>query len=217
MCSLFQGRRFDLVKWVDLKEHVGKLTALADGGDVFAQYELGSYYEPADRKLMAKYYKMAAEQGFAFAQKELSSCYYCGHGVEKNTFTARIWLIKAYNQGLYNEIWIAKYCPYCFDENLKWLLRGLARDERKFVSELGYFYYQSGGDKYRNYAKAIEYYNRSIELGSTNGYDEYFIANMYLKGGYGITANRSTASEWYKIAADKGCSSAEDWLKENPY
>lgn len=227
LCSMFCGWSFGLVERDELKKHISKLTDLADGGDVFAQYELGSYYDfgspppPEDCKLMAKYHKMAAEQGFAFAQFEFGFYrYHLGWGGEKDNRKAIEWLMKAHNQGLYQEKWIAT----CYgnlgehDEQIQWLLCGLARDERKVVSKLGEFYYRSGGDKYKNYAKAIDYYKRSIELGdSFSGYEEYYIAEMYLEGGYGITASRSTAREWMKKAAAEGYWNAKKWLEENPY
>lgn len=226
LCSFFRGWSFGLVERDELKKHISKLTDLADGGNVFAQFELGYYYRyvsPSTRnfKLMAKYYRMAAEQGSVFAQYKLAcSCYALGWGVEENKTKAIEWLMKAHAQGYYEEYTIVEYYGKLenHDEQLKWLLCGLARDERKFVSELGGFYYRTGGVKYRNYAKAIDYYKRSIELGdSFSGYKEYYIAEMYLEGGYGITASRSTAREWMKKAAAKGHSYAQKWLKENPY
>lgn len=59
------------------------------------------------------------------------------------------------------------------------------------------------GDKYKNYAKVIDYYRRLIELGAACGYEEYHITKMYLEDGNGITANHATAREWM--------------IEENPY
>lgn len=145
--------------------------------------------------------------------------YNYGKGVDKNLVRAIEWYKKLYDVHFYGENSIAEcYCELGnYDEALKWLQRGKRRDEPTFLVELGKFYEYRYGEKNRNYAKAIEYYKNAIKLGYDGlvGWPEYMIARIYLKGGYGITASRSTAREWMKKAADKGNEDAKKWLREN--
>ena len=46
-----------------------------------------------------KWYRKAAEQGFAQAQYSLGKCYQEGFGTQKNEAEAEKWLSKARNQG----------------------------------------------------------------------------------------------------------------------
>ena len=149
ICSIFRGYYFDLIESNERKNYLDKLTALADGGDVFAQYELGNYYErkptmkERSRSLMAKYYKMAADQGYVFAQKELAFYrYYLGWGGDEDYRKAVEILLKVHAKGHCQEANIASCYSYLgeHDEQLKWLLIGNARDEHRFASELGNFY-----------------------------------------------------------------------------
>ena len=218
ICSIFRERQCHLFKNAPLPNHLDALIKLADSGDVFAQYELGCYYDYNDNKLAFKYFKMAADQNHFFAQKELASSYFWGSGVDKDYRKSIELYKKIHEKGYYEERSIAR-CYHELDEydkELEWLLIGNSRDEYGFSTSVGYFY-RTGKDNYKNYAKSIEYYERSIELGASNGDSEYCIAEMYLEGGYGIMASRSTAREWMKKSATKELSAAQKWLKENPY
>jgi hypothetical protein len=84
-------------------------TSLAEGGDPKAQNALGDMYITRRARLTqnnsdnnveaAKWYRKAAEQGFAPAQANLGRLYYLGIGVARNLVEAASWRRKAAEQG----------------------------------------------------------------------------------------------------------------------
>ena len=76
---------------------------LADAGNKFAQFSLGSlYFEGAGVEQSygdsAKWFRLAAEQGYAPAQFNLGNDYKHGQGVEKDDVEAAQWWRKAAEQ-----------------------------------------------------------------------------------------------------------------------
>jgi hypothetical protein len=80
------------------------LEALALTGDAEAQFMLGEIYDttfaPAegivkDNAAAAKWYRMAAEQGYAHAQRRLTRLYALGLGVPQSYFRAVGWLLRS--------------------------------------------------------------------------------------------------------------------------
>jgi hypothetical protein len=82
----------------------GKPEALANAGDPEAQFMLGEIYDttfapfkevPKDNETAAKWYRMAADQGYSHAQRRLTRFYARGMGVPKNYFYAVAWLLRS--------------------------------------------------------------------------------------------------------------------------
>jgi hypothetical protein len=80
------------------------LEALAEAGDPEVQFVLGEIYDttfapsrviPKDNATAAKWYRMAAERGYAPAQRRLTRFYALGLGVPKNYFYAVGWLLRS--------------------------------------------------------------------------------------------------------------------------
>ena len=76
---------------------------LADQGNAYAQYELGSMYVngqgvPEDYAEAAKWFRLAADQGNAKAQFGLGLMYYNGRGVVQNYAEAMKWYRRAADQ-----------------------------------------------------------------------------------------------------------------------
>ena len=93
----------------------------ANKGDVVSQMSLGEYYERGggiilgeilkDKYAAIKWYRRAAEQGFAPAQFELGRCYWCGEGgLEQDYAKAAEWYRKAAVQGLSDALYWLGYC-----------------------------------------------------------------------------------------------------------
>jgi TPR repeat protein len=83
------------------------LRALADKGDVEAQYKLGTTYDEGlgvskDYTEAFKWFSLAAEQGHAHSQFRVGDMYVSGDGVAKNDGEAVKWFHKSAEQGLGN-------------------------------------------------------------------------------------------------------------------
>ena len=84
-----------------------EFAALAEQGDVDAQYNIGLMYDngqgvPQDYKQAVKWYTKAAEQGNAKAQTNLAFMYDNGQGVPQDYKQAVRWYTKAAEQGTAN-------------------------------------------------------------------------------------------------------------------
>ena len=78
------------------RKDVPALTAMAEAGNAFAQYNLGSMYDNGrgvaqDYAAAASWYRKAADQGNAFAQSNLGVMYYNGKGVAQDYVQAHKW------------------------------------------------------------------------------------------------------------------------------
>jgi hypothetical protein len=80
------------------------LEALASAGDPEVQFMLGEVYDttfapaddvPKDNAEAAKWYRLAAEQGHAHAQRRLTRLYALGMGVPKSYFRALAWFLRS--------------------------------------------------------------------------------------------------------------------------
>ncbi len=84
---------------------VKKLIQLANQGDVEAQYFLGVAYDlgvegvPQDDVQAVKWYRLAADQGYAEAQSKLGLMYQRGQGVPQDYVQAHMWFNLASAQG----------------------------------------------------------------------------------------------------------------------
>jgi hypothetical protein len=86
------------------EEKPAALEALALTGDVEVQFMLGEIYDttfaalsgtPKDNAAAAKWYRMAADQGYAPAQRRLTRLCALGMGVPKNYFCAVGWFLRS--------------------------------------------------------------------------------------------------------------------------
>ena len=80
------------------------IEGMAEAGDQYACTCLGEMYHhgwgmDVKYSTAVKWYRKAAEQGYADAQYHLGEMYYYGFGVDKNDSTAVEWFLKAGEQG----------------------------------------------------------------------------------------------------------------------
>ena len=83
---------------------LAQLRALAEQGDVDAQYNLGLMYDfgegvPEDDEEAVRWYRLAADQGYANAQSTLGFMYLNGYGVPEDAVLAYMWYNLAAAQG----------------------------------------------------------------------------------------------------------------------
>ena len=81
-----------------------ELRQLAEGGDTFAQYSLGSRYHngegvPQDDVQAMRWFERAADQGYAAAQATAGAYYWAGRGVPKDLGKSYFWSTLALRQG----------------------------------------------------------------------------------------------------------------------
>ncbi|MDX1432891.1 MAG: tetratricopeptide repeat protein, partial [Gammaproteobacteria bacterium] len=104
---------------------------LAEGGDRFAQFSLGSlYFEGSgvdkDFAASARWFRAAAEQGYAPAQFNLGNAYKHGNGVEQDDVQAAEWWRKAAEQN---------FAPAQFNLGTQYYFgRGVPKDEDVAIS-----------------------------------------------------------------------------------
>lgn len=84
---------------VNFREAVNTLVPRATDGQAFAQYNLGIIFFIRDIDESLKWYRMAAEQGYIRAQKQLGFIYYNGLRVAENDEEAFKWYSLAAVQG----------------------------------------------------------------------------------------------------------------------
>jgi len=105
-------------------------TPLADQGNKFAQFSLGSlYFEGAgvdkDLPASASWFRLAAQQGYAPAQFNLGNAYKNGDGVEQNDLEAAEWWRKAAEQD---------FAPAQFNLGTQYYFgRGVPKDEETAI------------------------------------------------------------------------------------
>ena len=216
--SLDKG--LDALSQGDYKTAFKIFLPLAEGGDPAAQYCLGSMYtidgqveKTKNFTEAAKWYRMAAEQGFYFAQHELGSLYCNGSGVEQNASVALVWYHKAAEQGYTKSetllgfaYYVGKVCEVKIKRDLakagKWF-RVVAEKEGEFpyIQYLLGSMYQSGEGVPQNYTEALKWYRKSIEGGDNNAMGK--LAVMYYFG-QGVIQNYTLAHMWLNLASAHG-------------
>ena len=101
------------------------------------------YYYAGNYTKAVKYFRQAAEQGYAAAQSNLGGMYYLGYGVQKNYTEGVKWLRKAANQG-YSEAQISLgFCyyngdgvPRSYTEAVKWFRKAAKQGNTKAINIL---------------------------------------------------------------------------------
>lgn len=202
-----------------------ELRNLADNGDMYAQFMLGSeYYYDEDKgiKLLMK----SAEQGYFLAMEELGMLY----AINGNTEEAKKWFRRAGESG-YDAGWwflsdfvndihekrkcydlayelnghysgpsalaIGTLCDEAFDK-LKWynIAGNLGCSEAYY--ELGEFYAMDYKARGENLDKAIENYQKCYDI-----HDDFAGKSANRIGIIYDGVNSNKAKEWYKNAADE--------------
>jgi hypothetical protein len=190
----------------------------AESGDVHAQFELGQLCEKVEPKQLeeaVKWYRLAAEHGYAPAQDSLGNMYLTAEGgLPKNVDLALKWFRKAAEQGNaqseldIGEVYLAELDTPNYREAIKWYQKACNRHFPEAYVALGQLYAQGIGIA-KNQKKAAELYRQGAQLGDALG--QFLLAEDYFRG-IGIPKDRSEAARWYQKSAEQNDFASEAML-----
>lgn len=170
--SAVRGAMNDVIDWDEANKYIDKLSLLAGQGDVFAQYELGTYYKKlnlatngekqSDYEMAIKYFEMSAKQGFFSAYNDLGNCYFDSKDY-----------VKA----------------------MKYYLIAAEMGHGTSMSNIGNLYFDGHGVE-KNIDKAIEWYKKAYEHKFSTDFSINQIASYYSKDGSG---DNFEALKWWEI------------------
>ncbi len=159
-----------------------------------------------------KWYRKAANQGYARAQFSIGSMYYFGEGVTKNYTEAVNWFRKAADKGVaeakcligimyYNGEGVTKD----YTEALKWFHKAAEQEIAIAQLYIGVMY-SNGQGVTQDYAKAMKWYRKAAEQGDDDA--QYRIGVLY-SNGQGVTQDYAEAMKWFSKAANQGYAKAQ--------
>ena len=167
-----------------------------------------------------KWYRKAAEQGFADAQNSLGFCYENGEGVTKDILEAVKWYRKAAEQGFAKAQCNLGYCyekgkgvTQDYYEAVKWYRKAAEQGLARAQHNLGYCY-DIGNGVTQDYYEAVKWYRKAAEQGHATAQNN--LGGCY-ENGDGVTKDINEAVKWYRKAAAQGNSYAKDNLKRLGY
>ena len=157
---------------------------MADCNSAAHQWLVGKCYEngasvPLDKVKAVRWYRKAAQAGYARAQSSLAYCLSLGQGAEKDEDEAIEWYEKAAAQG-----------------------NGSALENMALRYELGTGVEKNEDKAYGMYRRAYEAYTREAEAGHAGS--QFQLGRLNLEGGCGQKKNQEEGVRWYRRAAMQG-------------
>ena len=154
-----------------------------------------------------KWYRKAAEQGYALAQNSLGNMYKNGQGVTQDYSEAVKWYRQAAEQGnpasqttlgnlYHNGLGVTKD----YVEAVKWYSKAAEQGYSSAQFLLG-FMYDKGYGVTKDYTEAVKWYRKAAE--QEHSYAQFLLGYMY-ENGYGVSKDQSEALKWYRKAAAQG-------------
>ncbi|MHB9148266.1 MAG: tetratricopeptide repeat protein [Candidatus Amoebophilus sp.] len=180
----------------------------AVSGNALAQTNLGYMYEKhigiaGDCDKAIKWYRAAAKQGYAMAQKLLGDMHfkgfvdYCGDK----------------NQGCEDK----KKDKYNEEKAVEWYKSSIKQGYVPALTSLGYLYQKARMIYYRLYKEAIKCYKKAAEQGDTQA--KFHLGETYYYGEMtnvihyrGVKTDYKKAFKWYSQAANEGHADAQAQL-----
>jgi len=188
-------------------------------GNAWAQHCLGFLYSDEsdtflthDLSQSARWYEMAAQQGFVDSQFNLANMYMKGRGVERDVMQAVKWYRKAGELGdadaQRNLGWIYAN-GHGIEQNdteaVVWFRKAADCGMRDAQFNLGLMYDEGRGVK-RDYSQAAVWYRKAADQGFA---DAQFNLGLMYEEGRGVEHDASKAAEWYRLAAEQGDAEAQ--------
>ena len=197
-------------KYEKYDEAIVLATPLANAGDAFAQYVIGSSYMNGFghfEKNFGKAYQWlnkSADQGFSRAFHKLGLLYYYGNGVKSdhkiafNYFSksaAEGYALSQHNVGLLLEA--GEGVEHDLEKAYEFFLRAANQGHADSQYSLGEIY-RKGLGKQKNLKTAFDWYMLAANWGHV---DAQFRIGYFYEHGYGTAKNIQKAIEWYGNAA----------------
>ena len=214
-------------------EIVKRYRKAAEQGQAIAQYNLGVMYAngqdvqlfnpdgyksygqgvPLDYTEAVKWYRKAAEQGYAKAQYNLGVMYANGQGVQQDYTEAVKWYRKAAEQGKAR----AQYnlgvmyangqgVQQDYTEAVKWYRKAAEQGKVQAQYYLGVMYANGQGVQ-QNYTGAVKWYRRAAKQGKVEA--QYNLGVMYANG-RGVPQDYILAHMWFNISGANGINKGQD-------
>ena len=183
-------------------------------GDTQAQNNVGVMYKlgdgvTQDYKQAVKWYRKAAEQGFAEAQYNLGEMY----AVNQDYKQALKWLTKAAEQGIahaqnnlglmYRE---GQGVTQDYKQAVKWYRKAAEQGLAVAEGNLGDMYFNGNGVT-QDYKQALKWLTKAAEQGRAEAH--YKLGYFYGAGLLGFPVDREMAHMWFNIAASSGYKDAK--------
>lgn len=181
----------------------------AEKGNPRAQTELGLWYEDVkkDPDEAFKWYKAAAEQGYAYAQYLLGFHYYShSYGVDKSKREAAKWFRKAAEHEFSPaQFMLGEWYMYGFPpvkKNEKLAVRWYKKAAKQYNEEAAYclsLYYGNPENPYKDSKKSFYWLDLAGHYGHVEAQKE--LAISYLEGWWNVEKSMTKAIEWLEKAA----------------
>lgn len=198
----------------------------SSGESAQTQFNRGKAYDsgegvPQNFTEAARWYRLAAEQGFSLAQQNLGYLYNEGQGVIRDYAQAAYWFRKAAEQGLADSQFNLGYSYYhgrgvAQDYSLAayWFSRAAEQGLAGAQNNLGSLYYDGQGVA-QDYGQAFYWFRKAAEQGIPQS--QVSLGWMYMNG-FGVSFNYSEALRWNRLGAEGNHPEGFNnlgWLYEN--
>ena len=195
-----------------------RIRSEAERGDAEAQFTLGLVLARRDGVThgdwaeAVKWYRLAAEQGYAAAQHEMGVLCAVGAGMRKEPKAAAEWYRKAAEQGYSMSQFELAHCYGCgfgvpkdMQESFKWCKLAAEQGNAGAQAQLGTMYMEEG-----DVDASLEWTRKAAENGDAVG--QYNLAKMYAQG-HGVAKNEDAACKWLQLSAAQGFRPAMEVLE----
>ena len=237
---LFNYSMYDTVEWANSLQHDKLLKNLRqwfgstqqtepiDAGptDPKEQFQLGEKYYSIQAKYddAVRWYRRAAEQGYAPAQNNLGMCFYNGKGVPKDYGQAVMWCRKAAEQGHANAQYNLGFFYYNgkgvsidYEQGVKWYRKAAEQGHTDAQYLLGKHlikqsYYHGNGSK-EDDKEAFLWFMKAAEKGHIKA--QYYLGGFCYKYGYGVAKNYTESIKWLLCSAEHGDAQAQNALGDS--
>lgn len=170
-------------------------------------------YERGDYAAALKWYRKAADLGYAPAQVNLGSMYFEGQGIARDMQTALKWYLKAASQGYASAqfnlgmLYEQNGSPLQdFQEALRWYGKAADQGYAPAQVNLGSMYFEGQGVA-RDFQEALKWYREAADQGYAPA--QFNLGAIYAEGHKGISKDPLMAYVWFSRSALLGDEDAQ--------